>query len=362
MHYIAASLLILLTLAGGTWAVLEFPEAVTRLGLVEQHEPDGPEALRLAAIARDPTHRPAGEAGSHGAGDFDVAKVEPNGTSVFAGRSRPNTFVTVLADGVPIGTARSDLNGEWVLVVERRFANADPKLSIEIGTSPARQSIETAAAEIAPGRAPSAASVTAQLIEDLQRRVDRARAAEASRWQKSEPAAADAAATSEARDQERTAAPDGRDTGSEAAGERERDRAGDAVAVAAAAPTADRTAARPEAEVVPVPIQFVFREAEFTAEGRKAVQLLLEYARLTKRPQLRLTGHADERGTHAFNLDLSAERLEAVARFLRAGGYDGGLELIPKGDTEPYMRVDRSLFPREQLYDLDRRVELHLVE
>ena len=36
--------------------------------------------------------------------------------------------------------------------------------------------------------------------------------------------------------------------------------------------------------------------------------------------------------------------------------------LIPKGDTEPFVDVNRSLFTREQLYDLDRRVELHLAD
>jgi outer membrane protein OmpA-like peptidoglycan-associated protein len=115
-------------------------------------------------------------------------------------------------------------------------------------------------------------------------------------------------------------------------------------------------------DVLPVPIKFVFREAEFTDDGRKAAQLLLEYLLLKQPPSLRMSGHADERGTHDFNMNLSADRLESVATFLRAGGYAGHVVLIPRGDTEPFKGVDRSLVPRDQLYDLDRRVELQIAE
>ena len=109
-----------------------------------------------------------------------------------------------------------------------------------------------------------------------------------------------------------------------------------------------------------MPIKFIFRQSEFTDEGRAAAELFLEYL-LIKRPRsITMTGHADERGSHAFNMDLSSERLEAVAKCLRAGGFAGSIELIPNGDTEPSTGVDRGLLRREQLYDLDRRVELLL--
>jgi outer membrane protein OmpA-like peptidoglycan-associated protein len=75
-------------------------------------------------------------------------------------------------------------------------------------------------------------------------------------------------------------------------------------------------------------------------------------------PRVTLTGHADERGSNELNMALSRERLETVARFLRDGGYQGRLELIPKGKTEPYTGVVRSDFSRDDLYQLDRRVEL----
>jgi hypothetical protein len=50
-----------------------------------------------------------------------------------------------------------------------------------------------------------------------------------------------------------------------------------------------------------------------------------------------------------------------VERILRQGGYDGQLKLSPKGKSEPFTGVDRTKFTQEALFQLDRRVELHIV-
>jgi outer membrane protein OmpA-like peptidoglycan-associated protein len=71
-----------------------------------------------------------------------------------------------------------------------------------------------------------------------------------------------------------------------------------------------------------------------------------------------LTGHADERGTDELNMDLSRDRLDTVAHFLKEGGFNGNLELVPKGKREPFTGVDRSQYGKEELFQLDRRVEL----
>ena len=57
-------------------------------------------------------------------------------------------------------------------------------------------------------------------------------------------------------------------------------------------------------------------------------------------------------------MDLSRERLETVAHFLKEGGFKGELELVPKGETEPFTGVVRSQYGKEELFQLDRRVEL----
>jgi outer membrane protein OmpA-like peptidoglycan-associated protein len=111
-------------------------------------------------------------------------------------------------------------------------------------------------------------------------------------------------------------------------------------------------------ETLPVPIRFVYREANFTEQGRAAAVLLLEYLRLKRVASVTLTGHADERGSYDLNMELSAERLKRVERFLREGGYTGELTLMPKGKTEPFAGVDRTRFAQSDLYELDRRVEL----
>jgi outer membrane protein OmpA-like peptidoglycan-associated protein len=112
---------------------------------------------------------------------------------------------------------------------------------------------------------------------------------------------------------------------------------------------------------VPVPITFIFNEATLTSDGKKAAGLLLEYLQLKRFGKVSLTGHADERGTDALNMRLSKDRLETVERFLREGGFKGELELVPKGKMEPYSGVVRSQFSQEDLYQLDRRVELVLI-
>ena len=172
MQYLAALLIIFFTLFGGATIFVDIPDAVTRHGLIEQHEPidDREEEDEV----RSPTGRQAST--EHVApGLFDIAKISPDGTSVFAGRSTPNTVVTVLADGEPIGTSNTDENGEWVLITERHFPNPNPKLSIQDGTpvprSPPSRVMANSGSDV-----PSAASVSAHLMDELRLRVERARA------------------------------------------------------------------------------------------------------------------------------------------------------------------------------------------
>src|SRR5690606_33774805 len=107
---------------------------------------------------------------------------------------------------------------------------------------------------------------------------------------------------------------------------------------------------------------FVYREATFTPDGEKAANLLLQYLQLGKLSEVTLSGHADERGTEALNMELSRQRLKTVENYLRSGGYEGKLELVPQGKSEPFAGVDRTGFSREELFQLDRRVELRLAK
>lgn len=252
--------------------------------------------------------------------DFDIARIDPTGTSVFAGRAEPNSWVTVMADGIAVGTAKADGNGEWSLAAERRLP-ASPKLSIAVSREPPAPPAE---ARIAKAEPRTAEAVGREIVGRLESLVASAR--------KAEPAAGSPALPTQT------------------------------AAVADRMPDTVMTAALPApvhtALATPIPIMFHYREATFTEDGRKAAGLLAEYVRLEGLDSLRLTGHADERGSVEANMELSRERLATVEQFLREAGYKGSLDLVPRGKSEPFTGVDRSKYPLDVLYQLDRRVEL----
>jgi outer membrane protein OmpA-like peptidoglycan-associated protein len=109
---------------------------------------------------------------------------------------------------------------------------------------------------------------------------------------------------------------------------------------------------------VPAPITFVYNDTTFTAEGRRAAHLLAKRLIEQQPAMASLSGHADERGSDLYNMELSRRRLAVVADYLRESGFVGKLELIPKGRSEPYTAIDRNALPKEAVLQLDRRVEL----
>lgn len=235
---------------------------------------------------------------------FDIARISPDGWSVFAGTAPPNSTVTVTADGEPIGTAKADPHGEWTLLSDHQFSNRDPDLGLAARTDNLRSGGEPGPAgrpEDNANFATADLAPPARMMRDFEDLVAAARRPE---------------------------------------------------------PRGEQHAA--VRAPVPVPIQFVFRKAEFTEEGRKSAELLGEFLKLKNPESIVLTGHADERGDEAFNIALSRQRLETVAAYLRESGYQGRLVLIPKGSSEPYQGVDRTAFDRHTLWQLDRRVELEL--
>jgi outer membrane protein OmpA-like peptidoglycan-associated protein len=110
----------------------------------------------------------------------------------------------------------------------------------------------------------------------------------------------------------------------------------------------------------PAPITFVYNDTAFTRAGEKSAALLAAYLNAQPSGVVALSGHADERGSDEFNMDLSRQRLKVVERYLRDHGFAGKLELVAKGKREPYAGADRDALSREDAFQLDRRVELHL--
>jgi outer membrane protein OmpA-like peptidoglycan-associated protein len=280
--------------------------------------------------------------------------VSPNGSSVFAGQAKPNTYVTVLEAGKPVGSVKADANGEWSLVTEHRFASLEPSLSFETGTEPPKQ-VAAATPESGKAKASTAPAVTAELMKKLEGMVSQAREdAKAETAKKQEEAAA---ATPPPADTLQAPAASASPPAATASSPVYTPPSSDPSATT----TASTSTSDKEVAAIPLPIMFVYDEAEFTPEGRRAADLLLEYLKLKHLNAISLTGHADERGSGPFNMDLSRERLDTVARYLREGGFSGKLDLVPKGESEPFSGVDRTKYAESDLFQLDRRVEMRVV-
>jgi outer membrane protein OmpA-like peptidoglycan-associated protein len=320
---------------------------------------------------------------------LDISRISPTGSSVFAGRAEPNSYVTVYENNTPVGSVKADENGEWSLVTEHRFASLEPNLAFKAGAAPPPAADASSAAKtpqvaaktdggkgLAADASPEA--VAKNLMSGFEKLVEEAREeakAEAAKppaapgeiptvdVPASAPSTAPAASSPapEVRVSEAPKSPLAEAKPKGAAADTAAPQTPAAPRVAAAEPgTPQRPVPVQGSASIPVPIMFVYNEANFTSEGRHAADLLLEYLKLKHLKSISLSGHADERGSDPYNMDLSRERLDAVARYLRDGGFSGQLDLVPKGKSEPFNGIDRSRFSGEALYQLDRRVELRV--
>lgn len=343
------------------------------------------DAIADAVAALSPP--PGQQSTSPGRVALDISRISPGGTSVFAGQAAPDSYVTVYENGKPAGTVKADSNGDWSLATEHKFASSDPKLTFEASQTPPPQPEPHPVAEKpAPAQPATASAATSDVMRKFEKlvadaREEARREREATARNEASPAAATSSDTGAKPDDTEvatlkpaappsspstTAAPvapspeEAAPSATVSAPERSADvQAETSDATSRSEPSGSQAAAA-RTTVIPVPIMFVYNEAKLTAEGERATALLLEYLTLKHLDAIELTGHADERGTHEYNLDLSRERLEAVSALLRGGGYGGNLKLTPKGKSEPYRGVDRALYQGEALFQLDRRVELRI--
>ena len=296
---------------------------------------------------------------------LDIAQISRDGTSVFAGKSAPFAQVTVLDGTTEVASVTALANGDWSVATEHKFANADAQIHLKAAEhsdkNPAQHGNSGDPASspvfngITPGAPPSAqsgasansaASPSAQLMKEFEGVVATAR--EEAKREKTDIVYKDAA----------------RDTSSSL----------NPAAIALSSPAAQASvdahvpapvtsnAAQSPTVTTAVPITFVYNEPTLTPDGQGAARLLLEYVRLKKFGTIALSGHADERGSQAYNMELSRQRLVTIERVLRDGGYRGQIDLVPKGSSEPFNGVVRSRFQREDLLQLDRRVELRVAK
>ncbi|MBW7470115.1 peptidoglycan-associated lipoprotein Pal [Marinobacter sp. M216] len=99
---------------------------------------------------------------------------------------------------------------------------------------------------------------------------------------------------------------------------------------------------------------FDFDTAEIKAEARDVLVAHAQFLANNPGQQVRLEGHADERGTKEYNLALGERRANAIQRFLVVNGASRGqMETVSYGEEKPAV-----MGSTESAWAQNRRVEL----
>lgn len=110
-------------------------------------------------------------------------------------------------------------------------------------------------------------------------------------------------------------------------------------------------------EEVPLPITFETGSAEFDAQGRRYAEETAQTMIRQAPDRVTISAHTDERGTDAYNLELSRRRGEAVRRFLQARGVTQPIEVIAKGESQPLELLEPEHYGQEEVWRMNRRVQ-----
>jgi outer membrane protein OmpA-like peptidoglycan-associated protein len=112
-----------------------------------------------------------------------------------------------------------------------------------------------------------------------------------------------------------------------------------------------------EVVAVPMPINFVYNEATFTPAGEDAMKELIEAAQGVS--TMKLVGHTDPRGAPEYNMKLSRDRVNAVAKKLGEAHVTAKITVEWRGASEPFdvsVLPDGDKLSQEEVWQLDRRV------
>jgi len=111
-------------------------------------------------------------------------------------------------------------------------------------------------------------------------------------------------------------------------------------------------------ERVPLPVTFESGATTFTPKGEQAASDLADYLLKQNPAEILLIGHTDDRGSDRDNLLLSKRRAEALANYLREQGYEGRIRTEGAGESRPIELDDPGRYTQEEIWALNRRVEL----
>lgn len=109
---------------------------------------------------------------------------------------------------------------------------------------------------------------------------------------------------------------------------------------------------------VPLPVTFESGSIAFTAKGEQAASDLADYLLKQNPGDITLVGHTDDRGSDQDNLALSRCRAEALAAYLREQGFAGRIRTEGAGESQPIDLDDPDRYTQEEIWALNRRVEL----
>ncbi|MEM1129021.1 MAG: OmpA family protein [Pseudomonadota bacterium] len=115
------------------------------------------------------------------------------------------------------------------------------------------------------------------------------------------------------------------------------------------------------ASEIVAPIRFVTADTTMTADGEAAADEL--YACLAaldpaKVRSITVIGHTDERGSQAYNQDLSIRRAERVKAYLKERGLGLSLQIEGRGETELFQPDSPVAYSQEERWQMSRRVEV----
>ena len=103
-------------------------------------------------------------------------------------------------------------------------------------------------------------------------------------------------------------------------------------------------------------IYFDFDSADLTEEAKANLRQIAPKL-LNSDRNITVVGHADERGSHEYNMDLGRRRAEAVKQFLATLWAEGKLSTISYGETQPLVEESNP-----EAWAKNRRVEFIIAE
>lgn len=101
-------------------------------------------------------------------------------------------------------------------------------------------------------------------------------------------------------------------------------------------------------------VYFEFDQSDIRSEFNQMLAAHGEYLATNSNAEVRLEGHADERGSREYNIGLGEQRGQAVRRILLLQGASASqLNIVSYGEERP-----AAVGSDEESYSLNRRVEL----